>query len=501
LEILQANPVDLVLADIKMPEMDGLELVRQMRVAGYPTEVIILSCHNEFDYVQQAIRLGASDYLFKPTLLPKDILQAIHNTIERIRNTQEKMQKLVQQHQKADSHLPQARQQFLLDLVYGRKISLPEFKTKSQDLDIKINPERLAMITLIVDNVDSLLRDRPEFDEYLLQFCVCNVINDFFPTYPFEALVKSSSEYIVLLSVPETGSATSSAYTSNYTSKPVSPAREIATQTTAAITALQQVLKLTASAGISALGHTIANLKMAYDETSYAVGKRFFQGQGSVILFDDADQTKPSHGLNVAAIIGQIKIMAETGFQNQVQLMFSEIRNCPDTSIRDVQEICANIVYAFVKNIERYPGAIEELYLQEQAIYDPIYRAKSFDEIERYINRLARELDLLMDKKYRLNIQQAIKFMAEHLGDSNIGLDLVADSVHISRSYFSRLFKETTGRTFIDYLTWMRMDKARELYRTTHLKVYEIAEKVGYSDWRYFTKVYKKYMGHSLSAQ
>lgn len=92
-----------------------------------------------------------------------------------------------------------------------------------------------------------------------------------------------------------------------------------------------------------------------------------------------------------------------------------------------------------------------------------------------------------------------LEYIHDKLCDKNLSLQMVADHAGLSRNYFSKVFKDAMGVNFIDYVTRLRVEKAKELYTTTSMKIYEIAETVGYSDWHYLYSVYKKHVGHSMS--
>lgn len=96
-------------------------------------------------------------------------------------------------------------------------------------------------------------------------------------------------------------------------------------------------------------------------------------------------------------------------------------------------------------------------------------------------------------------MQQALVYIREHLGEKDLSLTMVADHVGMSKNYFSKIFKENMGENFVNYVTRLRMEYARKLYLGSDRKIYEIAEMVGYSDWHYFYNLYRKTFGHSLS--
>ena len=105
------------------------------------------------------------------------------------------------------------------------------------------------------------------------------------------------------------------------------------------------------------------------------------------------------------------------------------------------------------------------------------------------------------NERLKREVREALEYIAGHLGDRELLLSKVAAHVGMSKTYFSRLFKESMGETFVNYVTGLRMECARRLYLETDMKVYEIAELVGYSDWHYFYSLYRKTFGHSLSRE
>lgn len=98
-------------------------------------------------------------------------------------------------------------------------------------------------------------------------------------------------------------------------------------------------------------------------------------------------------------------------------------------------------------------------------------------------------------------VRQALAYIEENLGNPDLSLGMVADQIGVSKNYFSRIFKETMKEKFVSYVTRLRMERARYLYLNSDLKIYEISEMVGYSDWHYFYNLYKKTYGHSLSKE
>ncbi len=117
------------------------------------------------------------------------------------------------------------------------------------------------------------------------------------------------------------------------------------------------------------------------------------------------------------------------------------------------------------------------------------------------MRRLPVYLVLDISGSMKREMVQALNYIGENLGNKELSLQMVAEKIGVSKNYFSKIFKESTGVKFVDYITKQRMEQARNLYLNSDLKIYEIAELVGYSDWHYLYNLYKKIYGHSLSKE
>ena len=117
------------------------------------------------------------------------------------------------------------------------------------------------------------------------------------------------------------------------------------------------------------------------------------------------------------------------------------------------------------------------------------------------VNKIRFSSALDISGSMKREMVQALNYIGENLGNKELSLQMVAEKIGVSKNYFSKIFKESTGVKFVDYVTKQRMEQARNLYLNSDLKIYEIAELVGYSDWHYLYNLYKKIYGHSLSKE
>lgn len=373
LGILEREEIALLMTDIKMPGMNGLELLAEVRRRGLSMEVVILSSYNEFDLVRQAMKLGTFDYLFKPAMLPPDIIEVVKKALQKQR--EKSSSRMAESDRK---RLSRDREQFFRDLISAAGIGRTWFEERAAAFGL---PEPVGKNAVVVFRLIRYRKSMAEIfknDVSLLRSSVCNVMSEALDSVKdCQFLCNKFDEYVWI----------------------VWEAREDGRQE------FYERLE--------------ALIRTAADFLSWYYGLEFSIGisRSSASLFDCCQ------GYTEAADNGR---ESETG-----------------------------IFYA---------GGPDSGSLKQE-------------------------------------MRAALDYIRDHLGDKDLSLQTVADQVGISRNYFSRIFKEVMGVNFIDYVTRLRVEKARSLYMNTDMKIYEIAELVGYSDWHYLYSVYKKQLGHSMSKE
>lgn len=373
LGILEREEIALLMTDIKMPGMNGLELLAEVRRRGLSMEVVILSSYNEFDLVRQAMKLGTFDYLFKPAMLPPDIIEVVKKALQKQR--EKSSSRMAESDRK---RLSRDREQFFRDLISAAGIGRTWFEERAAAFGL---PEPVGKNAVVVFRLIRYRKSMAEIfknDVSLLRSSVCNVMSEALDSVKdCQFLCNKFDEYVWI----------------------VWEARE---------DGRQEFYER-----LEALIRTAADFLSRYYGLEFSIGI----SRSSASLFDCCQ------GYTEAA---------DNGRESETGIFYA---GGPDS------------------------GSLKQ------------------------------EMRAVLD------------YIRDHLGDKDLSLQTVADQVGISRNYFSRIFKEVMGVNFIDYVTRLRVEKARSLYMNTDMKIYEIAELVGYSDWHYLYSVYKKQLGHSMSKE
>lgn len=184
--------------------------------------------------------------------------------------------------------------------------------------------------------------------------------------------------------------------------------------------------------------------------------------------------------------------------ERERQIFFREISQ---TELEEAKEVVLSLIALIAFKFREYDDDFFQLFPENINYYDKIDRLTTVAELERwlknYLTWLKEYLKLQMDGIQTDLILRAKLFMADNFSNPELSLKSVADYVGLNEKYFTTKFSQKTGSTFRDYLTKLRVEKAKDLLKTTDLKVYEICERIGYNNVEHFNRMFKRLTGSS----
>jgi two-component system, response regulator YesN len=494
LEQLEKNPVDVLLTDIKMPIMGGTELSEKARRLYPDIEIIILSGFAEFEYARQAIGFKAFDYLLKPTN-KKKLLGTFTELKESMDQKRETIEEIFSSNLYISAGYETMRNEFLQSMLEGDTSLFNDFDEKIASLELDFSGHYFTAATIKLDrkSIFKELESSWATDKRLLTFSYRNILK--------EELSNIDNTYYIVKDYD--------------TIDFVFCFSSIQEQNTHMIPCLESIseniqnclfkyVTVPYTIGIGLSYPSIHHIAKSYSQAKRSIQKNFYLGDQRVQVYQDKNESAyelnfirfyPEEMEIVVVSISNGKYGDTKKYLTSIFRMLMEQNLLPEI----VKNYCITLKLMVQSKITNNYKALDKITGDEYN--DFVKEALNVKELEAYIVNvmvaLAKEIDQTIDpleiKEQHKVIDQAKAYIAEHLSEK-ITLKMIGESVYLSETYFSFLFKKITGVTYIDYIQKLRMQEAKKLLVNTNYKVYKVAELIGYSDYKYFSVQFKKYV-------
>lgn len=457
LKMFREARVDMVLTDIKMPLMDGIELIGRIREYDTQIPIAIFSGYGEFDYAQKAIRYDVSNYILKP-VKP----QEFEETIRRILQMIEKKEQEKEKQRESRQYLYRHYLQMYLETGKEAYVQLIENDPeKERQFD-----EIQCMMLLETDN-NFVESKETELEEKL----PCFLERDM-------GFLSLDMDHLLLLF---------------YRTSPCNYMRIAA----AIREWLKQEYGRESYIAVSRLAKGSDSLPRLYAELENQMENKFYQLDSHIFGYDCGEDEEKT------------EVLPKTDFQTILQenIRKKEIPQLWDNYYRMRQQIRTASMDSqmYIKFI--FTELIRDIYEQMQAVgseemkadVEKVYHSGNLnsicDVIEECIHKFEKDC-LSRDGNARSDVERIRQYIQYHV-DEDLRIDQLAARVYLSQTYLSYIFKKETGMTISRYIRQCRMEKAKELLTTTDMKIVQVCEKVGFSNVSYFCQSFREYTGMS----
>jgi len=475
LPLLRTTQPDVLITDIKMPFMDGLQLSKIVRERMPWIKIIILSGHDEFEYAQKAIGLGIADYLLKPVTVQKlqTVLQKLTIQLDQERKEKDNLKKLQEQ---MEDNRALLRERLLLQLVVGA-VSPVDAVEKGQMLGLDLLARHYLVVILKLQ-----LGDRTEqydHDEYQR---VQQELIELAEKDPDVLVLRRDWGDLILLMKGGTQE-----YLEEARDLVLAQMRQKASGTRYHLTM-----------GVGASKERIADICQSFVDALMHIQN---PGDMAGIRLNPAVERAELLKLDKAAVENYLRCGAKDDFESFFNAYLRQLGESALRSTLIKNYVFVDIVLATAKLITELGGDMDTVLPELSSIETILTNVTSIDQLREQAHKIISIglafRDRQPNSQYANLIRQAKDYIQQHFANPELSLNDVATHANLSASHFSAVFSQETHQTFKEYLTQVRIHKAKELLRMTRLRSTDIAYQVGYNDPHYFSSVFKKHTGLS----
>lgn len=484
MEFLETREADIVITDIRMPFMDGMELAKNVRERYPQMKVIIISGYGDFQYAKEAMGYQVTDFILKPVNAKemRKVLQRAREALDQELQEQKNIHLLEQQYQASSPIL----REYLLNRIIAGEAGGDRLNETLENCGIALGNASCWTVALIqLDRVEqegtgcineqyAFVRIRSLIQERLQERYICSV----FYSPAGECVIFGMRE-------PE--------QIERILGDLDSVARES-----------RRMMDISPAIGVGRIKTSLLEAKDSFEEAKEALMYRKIAWEGEVIYMEDINSAEQNLVLfgeeSRELLFSAIKFGESDDVREAIRQIRSQLEG-QNMNRSGGQAYLISVLNAFLMFAQKYTVVMEEMF---EGTPDCLKILHQYGEMESFFAWLEDRclcINRFFEKeradKVRNLIQESREYIKKEYHDPEISLEKTAQKVGLTTTYFSSIFKKETGETFVEYLTKLRLEKALQMLNETEDKVYEIAAKAGYADPGYFSHVFKKKYGIS----
>lgn len=478
---------DILLTDIRMPMMDGLEAAFKLKEFHDKVRFIIISGAQEFNYVKTALSLHADGYILKPIKL-QELQATVAQVVASIQAERKRDEHAMGLQRQLQENIPALRDKFLVDLVQGLYKSEREIADKLTLYKLPFKLGGAAVVAVFqIDEYEKAMERYTEEYKQLLSFSVTNILEEIvsrdFPGGVSFAM--NENEFIVLFN-----------QAALHDNRYLALCPEM-------IDSVNRYLNFSISAGIGNPVEKLVELYSSYNEASKAMEYRFFKGKNAMLPIGDF-QTQGA-GPDFSLVYEEQKQLfhfMKLGNREEVaaktQLIFDAVLSGNAYTVGYVQSVCFDLINMASKTMYELGENIEKIVGDYYGMFGEVYNKREAAELQDMVLALFHKLTGHFAQKMNQKngpLIHKIKDIISKRYMEDLSVAKLAEEVFLSPNYISLIFKQETGENITEYVTKVRMEAAKTLLKDNDLKIMEVAEMVGFENTTYFSTVFKKYTG------
>lgn len=491
LEIIKRNNIDIVVTDIQMPKMSGIELIREVKSLNKGIKTVITTAYAEFEYAKESVKLNVNDYILKP-FKSKDLLEIVKKLLEEIiRERSERVE--VENLRRQLRENKKALQDKLFNDLLGNSF-VGDIDNDLNYLELSSLKGREYFIAAVnINNFIDLIKEEDEEQKYICNLSLFNLVSKFLSTFDIKkdispdfnmgyTIINYKIDQIVIVIYNDMDRFT--------------PVLE------ELIERGRKDVGFNLTIGIGNKYQNLTHMHISYKEACSAAMLSCIYGREIVYRFNDLNfgnkvYSKQLHILVDTKLYDDLKVGAYEEIKKDIVDIITQIKSSK-LELEAINTIIYNIMLLSCKTINELGYNVFDIMGNDFNLHFDVKKINDLVQLEEWFMDFFFKVNEFINLKRSCRNENLIAKVKEYVDSNyfdNITLTSISKAFGMSSGYLSVLFNEYIGQNFIDYLSNMRIQKAKSLLKGTDLRIYEIADRVGYRDAYYFSAAFKKIVG------
>lgn len=479
---------DIIITDIKMPQMDGLEFAAKVKDVLPEVKIIFISGYGDFDYARSAVDLNAYGYILKPFRV-SNVEEVVGKVVEKCLEEGSRNREREQLKKILDENKGVLKDSVIRELLEGTE-SEQTIWERVEFFGISLHQGLYSVQVMEIDDYEELSKSLTQEEKQLMSIELLQMTKSILESYGQGEMTRlSEKQFAILLSFDSSQgevAARQKAYSLCDNIKNL----------------LQEEMRLSVTFGMSEICRDIADLFYYYLQAKDALKYKLFDLKGQMISINDIRMDTEPDILDMKKIDDQLTDLLRRGEEEEIHRVIDRIFNGllrrQDVSEGYLQNICISIVCVAMRFLNEVNCSFKEIFGDDSLVWSKLVRFETIGDVRQWLkNIFTAMLETIQMKKKSKNhliVEKVMEIVNERYPEELTTREL-SKEIFLSPNYIGAIFKDETGVGFLEYLTRIRMEKAAEMLHDPNKKIYEVAQKVGYNNTPYFSTLFKDYIG------
>lgn len=487
LDIIGRCKPEIVVADIRMPGMDGIELLRKVKAESADPLFIFLSGYDYFEYAQQALNLGAFHYLLKP-FKEEELVAVLQKALRHLAEQKRQRKGNAQFSLIASQGLDLMRRQFILELLTQDSLGQANFAAKAGELNIRFSHRNFCVLIISIASCKQPAANQFRDGKDVFLQNIEAVVRESLTALEIDAFPFSWGEGLGFLV--------------NFAAPGQDPHSPLYGGCEKLKQKLAAVAQNAVTIGIGTVVNEPVRLPEAYQTALKAIELKLVKGANQIFVYEG----KTTNGEDFGGITHKteqelyscFEHCEKSGAMAVLEKLYAPFRTVSGGEIEKLKKLNLQLILLIYKILNQMEHNAEALLGDEFNLYNQVNSCAGFDAM---LEWFAAKLEVCFEairsnreKGHKKLIEKAKHFIRENI-NRDLTLEAVAAHVHLSANYFSKLFRQEVGENFVDYVAACRIGLAKELLKEGIYKANQVCKMAGFHDVKHFYKVFKKLTG------